>query len=96
MKAYLFESERLVYEGERWGIIIDDDPKRPRTYGSHQACTTDYATYDYDSDTDESVYGSICWEVDDDHAVCENCGVAVPEGVQGLIIMTSKEVAWNG
>ena len=85
-KCYLWVRERLVYEGEEWGIITDDDPTRLRTYASHQACTISYAPGIPIKDGSLE-YGCICWMPGNPNAVCGNCKQSVPEGIQGLVIM---------
>ena len=96
--CYLYEGERLVFEGEGWGIIVDDGFKN-RTYsegfvyGTHEVCTIPYEP-NYQLGSDEYSYGENCWSPRHNEgfdvegaAVCAICEVAVPEGVQALIFM---------
>ena len=98
MKCYLYQGERLVFEEEGWGIIIDDGHvNRSYTegfvYGTHQACTVPYDLA-REPQHDEYSYGENCWSpVSDDgydnkgNAVCCICNAAVPEGIQALILL---------
>ncbi len=74
MRCYLYEGERLVFEGEGWGIIIDDGESR-RTYcegyvyGTHQACTDAWLGQEKDEEKQNDPecgtyysYGENCWE----------------------------------
>lgn len=98
--CYLHKGERLVFEGEGWGIIVDDgDTKRTYVegdvYGTHQACTTPYSKNDAENEVHP--YGDNCWEPAYSNAelhpvrhtppVCRLCDAAVPEGIQALILM---------
>ncbi len=99
MECYLYEGERLVFEGEGWGIIIDDGhPSRAYhegfVYGTHQVCTVSYdperGAEGAEADRGDEIYsyGENCWEPRTAKAaVCGLCEAAVPDGVQGLILM---------
>ncbi len=97
MRCYLYDGERLVFEGEGWGIIVDDRNmvrtySEGAVYGTHMECTKSYK--DKGEDDDIYSYGENCWEPEGKgyrHAVCMMCNEAVPEGVQALILME----AWN-
>ena len=106
MVCYLYEGERLVIEGEGWGIIIDDryegrGYREGAVYGTHQACTKDYNSDEKDDDEVRYSYGENCWEPDvtrlyEYHrdvrvARCYLCEAAVPDEVQALILLQS----WN-
>ena len=86
MRCWLFESERLVYEGEGWGIIVEDNPHRKHpAYATHQTCTVPFSL-----DTGRGgdyVYGTLSWQPGYAFPACDNCEAPVPEGIQGLIIM---------
>ena len=96
--VYLYEGERLVFEGEGWGIIVDDGFKNRGysegfVYGTHEECTLPYVQ-GQDLGADEYSYGENCWSPRHNEgfdlngaAICCICEVAVPEGVQALILM---------
>lgn len=98
MECYLYDGERLVFEGDGWGIIIDDGHQNRGysegfVYGTHQECTLSYIP-DYETAQDEYSYGENCWSPthedgtnDDGVAICCLCETVVPEGVQALILM---------
>lgn len=95
-----------MFEGEGWGIIIDDGYegrgyREGAVYGTHQACTKDY-----DPGCEDEVrysYGENCWEPtgksyksnarEDTGTVaeCYLCDAAVPKGIQALILLQG----WN-
>ena len=79
---WLWERERLVYEGEGWGIIVDD--ARPKTYATHEACTVSHRSGEVGSS-----YGAMCW--DGTGSKCILCKETVPDGIQGLILMLNWE-----
>lgn len=95
MNCYLYEGERLVFEGEGWGIIVDDGSSKRRhtegsVYGTHQVCTKSYMQMDEDYKDERLPYGEKCWAPDRSEltgAVCCLCAAAVPDGVQALILM---------
>ena len=102
MNCYLFKGERLVFESEGWGIIIDDKYndrkyKEGHVYATHQACTKSYQPYEKYGEGVPYQYGEVCWEPERMKkegrtvAECFVCQVAVPEGVQALILMQ----AWD-
>lgn len=74
MNCYLYEDERLVFEGEGWGIIVDDGAAK-RTYcegyvyGTHQECTDPWLGVAGDNEKSAKEdqegyysYGENCWE----------------------------------
>ena len=98
MRCYLYEGERLVYEGQGWGIIIDEGATGRKfvkgfVYGTHQECTVPYGghavTTEADRNEDTYSYGENCWEpaTVGTPAVCSLCDKAVPDGVQALVLM---------
>ena len=100
MNCYLYEGERLVFEGEGWGIIIDSGSKKRKvansTYATHKACTISFKRSmledkdnesSLDLDDNEFVYGERCWHKSHSTLTCKVCSAPVPEGVQALILL---------
>ena len=95
--CYLYKGERLVYEGEGWGIIVDDGQTGPTpddcreggsVYATHAACTGNYDKYEVDSEL--CSYGEFCWNPHESDSAprCEICNEPVPEGIQGLVYLS--------
>jgi hypothetical protein len=91
MKCYLYDDERLVYEGEGWGIIVDDDLSgrgfracESKVYATHQECTVDAGE---PTSGDVRQYGEDCWWAGCLPAKCKVCEEPVPEGIQALVII---------
>ena len=100
MDCYLYEGERLVFEGDGWGIIVDDGRDgrlyaEGSVYGTHQECTESWLGKDKEAKKAKEdsegyySYGENCWEPEIQGAptVCRICNEAVPAGVQALIQM---------
>jgi hypothetical protein len=91
MECYLYEGERLVYEGEGWGIIVDDaDGSRgfnacnAKVYATHQECTVDATDEILE---DKRPYGEDCWWQGESPAKCKLCSEPVPDGIQALVVI---------
>ena len=103
MDCYLYEGERLVFEGEGWGIIVDDGATKRGVaviYATHEACTLGFTRSmlkhkgdeeSLDLNADEYVYGERCWHKYSEALTCRLCNAGVPEGIQALILMQAWE-----
>ena len=105
MDCYLYDGERLVFESEGWGIIVDEGSTKRKTlgrtaYATHQACTLSFTRsmlkHKGDNgalnlDEDEYVYGERCWHKRSSTLTCIVCAALVPEGIQALILLQTWE-----
>lgn len=103
--CYLYKGERLVFEGEGWGIIIDVGSAtrrmgHGRTYATHKACTRDFkrsmlkeggGEQDLNLNEREYVYGEVCWNKKMANTICKLCSDDVPAGIQALVMLST----WN-
>lgn len=108
-KCYLYEGERLVFEGMGWGIIIDDGSADRSyvegfVYGTHQECTVPHDA-DRTPESDERdgysgderySYGENCWEpVDDPDKGVAKCAMCNADVPEGVQALILMQ-AWAG
>lgn len=101
MDCYLYNEERLVYESEGWGIIVDDidvnggerdfHEAELNVYATHSKCTVPYDVQ-YGADQLEraegTTYGECCWEAGTPPQ-CVVCDEQVPVSIQTLVVLQS-------
>jgi hypothetical protein len=101
MDCYLYKEERLVYESEGWGIIVDDidiigghrtfSEGEQSVYATHAKCTVSYdSEHDPERKHEGVTYGECCWDVDTEPR-CTVCKEQVPVSIQTLVALQSWE-----